>query len=114
MRLKANRRTIAQIKTLISEKRTPKTKGLIMSEQKIPTKLTLLNKVQSPVKLSVIKWIKPLLYLLSVVFVIQIWQNDSPFDQTTCSHDENNECGVGDTVRIKSTRPLSKPNLGVK
>ena len=24
------------------------------------------------------------------------------------AHDENNECGVGDTVRIKSTRPLSK------
>ena len=24
------------------------------------------------------------------------------------AHDENNECGLGDTVRIKSTRPLSK------
>lgn len=24
------------------------------------------------------------------------------------SHDENNECGVGDTVRIMETRPLSK------
>ena len=24
------------------------------------------------------------------------------------AHDENNECGVGDIVRIKSTRPLSK------
>ena len=24
------------------------------------------------------------------------------------AHDENNECGVGDTVRIKSTSPLSK------
>ena len=24
------------------------------------------------------------------------------------AHDENNECGVGDTVRIKLTRPLSK------
>lgn len=24
------------------------------------------------------------------------------------AHDENNECSVGDTVRIKSTRPLSK------
>jgi small subunit ribosomal protein S17 len=23
-------------------------------------------------------------------------------------HDENNECGVGDTVRITETRPLSK------
>ena len=23
-------------------------------------------------------------------------------------HDENNECGVGDTVRIMETRPLSK------
>ena len=23
-------------------------------------------------------------------------------------HDENNECGVGDTVRIAETRPLSK------
>ena len=24
------------------------------------------------------------------------------------AHDENNECGIGDTVRIKSTPPLSK------
>ena len=24
------------------------------------------------------------------------------------AHDENNECGVGDTVRIMETRPLSK------
>ena len=24
------------------------------------------------------------------------------------SHDENNECGVGDTVKIMETRPLSK------
>ena len=23
-------------------------------------------------------------------------------------HDENNECGVGDTVRVMETRPLSK------
>lgn len=24
------------------------------------------------------------------------------------THDENNECGIGDTVRIMETRPLSK------
>ena len=24
------------------------------------------------------------------------------------AHDENNECGIGDTVRVKETRPLSK------
>jgi small subunit ribosomal protein S17 len=24
------------------------------------------------------------------------------------AHDENNECGVGDTVKIMETRPLSK------
>ena len=23
------------------------------------------------------------------------------------AHDENNECGIGDTVRVKETRPLS-------
>jgi small subunit ribosomal protein S17 len=27
---------------------------------------------------------------------------------TFMAHDENNECGVGDTVRIMETRPLSK------
>lgn len=27
---------------------------------------------------------------------------------TYMAHDENNECGVGDTVRIMETRPLSK------
>lgn len=27
---------------------------------------------------------------------------------TFAAHDENNECGVGDTVRISETRPLSK------
>ena len=24
------------------------------------------------------------------------------------AHDENNECGIGDTVRVRETRPLSK------
>ena len=24
------------------------------------------------------------------------------------AHDENNECGIGDTVRVMDTRPLSK------
>ncbi|MBR5379140.1 MAG: 30S ribosomal protein S17 [Clostridia bacterium] len=24
------------------------------------------------------------------------------------AHDENNECGIGDTVRVMETRPLSK------
>lgn len=27
---------------------------------------------------------------------------------TFAAHDENNECGIGDTVRISETRPLSK------
>ena len=27
---------------------------------------------------------------------------------TFMAHDENNDCGVGDTVRIMETRPLSK------
>jgi small subunit ribosomal protein S17 len=27
---------------------------------------------------------------------------------TFMAHDENNECGIGDTVRISETRPLSK------
>ena len=26
------------------------------------------------------------------------------------AHDENNECGVGDIVRVMETRPLSKDN----
>ena len=26
------------------------------------------------------------------------------------AHDENNECNVGDTVRVMETRPLSKDN----
>ena len=26
------------------------------------------------------------------------------------SHDENNECGIGDVVRIMETRPLSRNN----
>ena len=32
-------------------------------------------------------------------------------DKTTYklkAHDENNECGIGDTVRVMETRPLSK------
>ena len=24
------------------------------------------------------------------------------------AHDENNECGIGDTVKVRETRPLSK------
>ena len=27
------------------------------------------------------------------------------------AHDENNECGVGDTLRVMETRPLSKDKL---
>ena len=28
------------------------------------------------------------------------------------AHDENNECNVGDTVRVMETRPLSKDKIG--
>ena len=28
------------------------------------------------------------------------------------AHDENNECGVGDTVKVMETRPLSKTKRG--
>ena len=28
-------------------------------------------------------------------------------DKTVKVHDENNECGVGDTIRVMETRPLS-------
>ena len=28
--------------------------------------------------------------------------------KTLHAHDENNECGIGDTVRVMETRPLSK------
>ncbi len=27
------------------------------------------------------------------------------------AHDENNECGIGDTVKVMETRPLSKGNI---
>ena len=27
---------------------------------------------------------------------------------TLKAHDENNECGIGDTVKVMETRPLSK------
>ena len=27
------------------------------------------------------------------------------------AHDENNECGIGDTVKVMETRPLSKDKL---
>ena len=35
---------------------------------------------------------------------------DKIMNQTTKfkAHDENNECGIGDTVRVMETRPLSK------
>ena len=29
------------------------------------------------------------------------------------AHDENNECGIGDIVRVMETRPLSKDKSGV-
>ena len=28
------------------------------------------------------------------------------------AHDENNECGIGDTVKVMETRPLSKDKRG--
>ena len=28
------------------------------------------------------------------------------------AHDENNECGIGDIVRVMETRPLSKDKVG--
>ena len=28
------------------------------------------------------------------------------------AHDENNECGIGDTVEVMETRPLSKESAG--
>ena len=30
------------------------------------------------------------------------------FNKNYKAHDENNECGIGDTVKVMETRPLSK------
>jgi small subunit ribosomal protein S17 len=50
----------------------------------------------------------------SITVVVEIKQKHPIYgkfvSKTTkfMAHDENNECGEGDTVRIMSTRPLSK------
>ena len=43
------------------------------------------------------------------------WKEKHPFTESSLiktkkyhAHDENNECSIGDTVRIMETRPLSK------
>ena len=35
-------------------------------------------------------------------------ENHGKQTYTLKAHDENNECGVGDTVKVMETRPLSK------
>lgn len=50
----------------------------------------------------------------SIVVAIETMVNHEKYGKrvkkttTYMAHDENNECGMGDTVKIMETRPLSK------
>lgn len=37
-----------------------------------------------------------------------LYKKTMNFTEKFKAHDENNECGIGDTVKIMETRPLSK------
>ena len=37
-----------------------------------------------------------------------VYEKTVKLSKKLLAHDENNECGIGDTVRIMETRPLSK------
>ena len=67
---------------------------------KIPRTLTgqvVSNKMDKSISVSILRTVKHPVY-------------EKYIRKTTklLAHDENNECGVGDTVKIMETRPLSK------
>lgn len=59
--------------------------------------LVVSDKMDKSITISVERLVKHGLYL-------KYFKKTSKF----MAHDENNECGVGDTVKIAETRPLSK------
>lgn len=59
--------------------------------------LVVSDKMDKSITISVERLVKHVLYL-------KYFKKTSKF----MAHDENNECGVGDTVKITETRPLSK------
>lgn len=102
--IKGNRRTIAQIKTLITEKQG----DLIMSEQNTNQEIgTVTGKVISD------KMDKTITVLVERRIRHAKYGKMIRRSTKLHAHDENNSCGIGDTVRIKETRPLSKTKTWV-
>ncbi len=58
--------------------------------------------------MSAIKWTSLLLLLVESKMKHPIYGKFINKSNKFMAHDENNECGIGDTVRIMETRPLSK------
>ena len=51
---------------------------------------------------------KPVVVLEETMRLHKIYKKRVKTSKRYKAHDENNECGVGDRVRIMETRPLSK------
>jgi small subunit ribosomal protein S17 len=67
-----------------------------VAHRKVRTGLVVSNKMQKSIVVTVVRRIKHPLYK-------KYLNKTSRF----MAHDENNECNIGDTVRIIETRPLS-------
>ena len=72
-------------------------KAIVRGRKKTKTGVVTSNKMQKTITVSVLRKVKHPLYGKFV-------KKTSKFT----AHDENNECSIGDTVKIIETRPLSK------
>lgn len=74
-----------------------KTEGIVRGRKKTKMGIVTSDKMDKTITVAVLRKVKHPLYGKFV-------KKTSKF----AAHDEKNECGIGDTVRIMETRPLSK------
>ena len=92
-RIKEVRKNIARIQTVITEKANVAERNL----RKTRTGKVVSNKMQKTIVVAVEDHVKHPLYNKIVKKTYKLK-----------AHDENNECNIGDTVKVMETRPLSK------
>ena len=73
-----------------------------MSEERISSRKTRVGKVVSD------KMDKTVVVTVAENVAHPVYKKIMKRTYRLKAHDENNECGVGDTVRVMETRPLSK------
>lgn len=89
--------TVATPAGAVKPEKAPADSGLERNERKVRVGRVVSNKMEKSITVAVDRKVKHPIYGKFMTKTKKLM-----------AHDEKNECGIGDTVRVMETRPLSK------